>query len=125
MKIHRPLVLLALLPALALVVNPVAATETRIALPAEQTEANLPVRITGMARGDVWSMLGEPSARLTPDIWIYFDYKSSLAADVTRGLDTLVVGFVADRVRGAKLTDRATMLRLLARAGRLPVVAAN
>src|SRR4051812_43233570 len=61
-----------------------------------------PVRIIGLSRGDTWSMLGDPSARLTRDVWIYFDYKSSVAEDNRRGLDTLVIVFIADRVSGVK-----------------------
>jgi hypothetical protein len=117
MKIRRTFVFLALLPALALVVNPAAASELRVAYPAENSGVSLPVRAVGMARGDLWSMLGEPSARVTRDIWIYFDYQSTIAADNARGFDTLVIVFADDRVRGLKLTDRKTALALLNRFG--------
>lgn len=71
------------------------------------------VRMTGLSRGDLWSLLGEPSTRLTPDVWVYWNYRSTNPSANARGFDTLVVTFKSDRVEAVKLTTEHTIRSLL------------
>lgn len=80
----------------------------------------------GTPRGQVLKVLGEPSARLGANVWVYFHFRAD-DPTVDPKLDTLVLAFERDKVIGLRLSDDATMRRIVAqRAPKLagPVVAA-
>ena len=89
----------------------------------------------GMDRETVRTMLGEPSAQLSADVWVYFDFKVAKAVITHPGTgpvgnrNSLVVGFSHDRVSVIRACDSAPVRALLAAQGgkkpAAPVIAAK
>jgi hypothetical protein len=60
----------------------------------------------------VETMKGEPDEKLTPDIWVYWDFQSGIVG--AGKFDTLVVFFGRDRVVKYRLVERKAVRALLA-----------
>lgn len=60
----------------------------------------------------VTAMQGQPDARLSPDIWVYWRFRSAI--DGAQKFDTLVVFFSRDRVTKYRLVERQPIVALLA-----------
>src|SRR5262245_36900499 len=63
--------------------------------------------VAGSSEAEVLQMLGLPSERPTPDLWIYWKYYSPEQARDSGGNDTLVVAFAQGKVSGMKLVSAA------------------
>ena len=83
-----------------------------------------PVATTGQSREGVVYNLGEPTEKLSANLWIYSDFKVAGKKPANRA-DTLIVVFKDDRVSVLRLTDgaqvRAAITKL--RAAKSPSVA--
>jgi hypothetical protein len=77
----------------------------------------------GMKREAACNLLGAPSAELSPDLWVYFDFNPvnprfrGIATDHFRvdQFDTVVVGFANDRVVLIRLCHSKPVHDLIAR----------
>jgi hypothetical protein len=80
----------------------------------------------GLERESVILMLGQPSAKLSPDIWVYFDFRpvdpreSSVYIERPQTVDTALVIFESDRVVHIRLCDSKPVRAFLARLERKP-----
>lgn len=89
----------------------------------------------GMNRETVRAMLGAPSAWLSPDVWVYFDFQARRPAALRVNIanpenhDTLVVAFTKDRVALIRLCDGGPVRGFLAQQGKgkraAPAIAAK
>ncbi len=70
--------------------------------------------IVGLEESEVLQALGRPAERLTPEIWIYWQYYPPEKAVETGGNDTLVVTFARGRVSGMKLVASDVLKKHLA-----------
>ena len=61
----------------------------------------------------VLQALGEPGAKLSPEVWVYWDFQSA-QPNRTEGLDTLVLEFRNDRLFALKLVNGGTVRRFIA-----------
>jgi hypothetical protein len=52
----------------------------------------------GDSRGAVRQAIGVPPARFSPDVWVYWNYRTNHPRVNQRGFDTLLVIFKGDRV---------------------------
>ncbi len=74
----------------------------------------------GMNRETVRNMFGAPSAKLSPDVWVYFDFQARRPVELRVNVanpenrDTLVVAFTKDRVTLIRLCDSAPVRAFLA-----------
>ena len=73
----------------------------------------------GDAKDFVIDTLGVPHARLSADIWVYWDYKSTDGSVNRRGYDTLLITFTDDCVSSLKLVNGEPVRKRLA-AGKRP-----
>lgn len=66
----------------------------------------------GMTPEEVQSaMLGKPDTRLTPEIWVYWHFRSGIVG--AEKFDTLVVTFSRGRVTQYRLVERQAVLALM------------
>ena len=64
------------------------------------------IRITpGTARSTVERMMGTPFREISPDVWIYHNYRADLDLANEQRCDTLVVTFAHDRIVDLKLVN--------------------
>jgi hypothetical protein len=75
----------------------------------------------GMDRDTVRGMLGEPSAQLSADVWVYFDFKVGKAvvsnlrsSGPAENQNTLIVGFKYDRANVIRACDSAPVRAFIA-----------
>jgi hypothetical protein len=105
--------------------NPVA---THVLQPNPRPEIELPVNlatgdydptlehgVAGLSETEALRMLGRPTERLTPELWIYWKYYSPEQARDSGGCDTLVVAFARGKVIGMKLVSAADLRARLER----------
>lgn len=70
----------------------------------------------GLTPDEVWiSMKGKPDVTLTPEIWVYWDFRGGGGR-----FDTLVVTFARGQVRQFRLVERKAMLALIEQLRRIP-----
>ena len=91
------LALLPFPPAFAAQPSATAALDGMVALPTGAALAQ------GMSRESVVSAMGTPDHQLSPDVWVYWDFKAKKLPG-SEGYDTLVVRFSDDRVTLLRLT---------------------
>ncbi|MEO7411742.1 MAG: hypothetical protein ABIZ81_00165 [Opitutaceae bacterium] len=114
MKIHsivRSFVLSAALlaPAFAIQPSPLAVSEALVPLNSN------PVVSKGMSRETVDFMLGKPDARLSADVWVYWNFKAKGVPGGDAG-DTLIVKFTDDRVTLLRLSRSEPVRAFIAQA---------
>jgi hypothetical protein len=68
----------------------------------------------GASRALIASKIGLPADRLSPDIWVYWNFQTTDETVNRRGYDTLLVTFVEDRAVGFKLVSAEPVKRRLA-----------
>jgi hypothetical protein len=98
----------SLLPSLVLAVTLVASAFA--AVPFRSFELALP---PGSSPDVVRKALGEPSATMGPELWVYFQFAKSPNAS-NPAYDTLVIAFEQKRVIAVKVTDGRVVRQLLA-----------
>jgi len=104
--------LLIVLPgALALSLAPCGAEIPPVVAAAEATEfLEISARYgLGTTRGVVLLALGSPSVELSPNVWVYQNYRPSDPAPRRQGFDTLVMVFEEDRVARLRLVNGKTL----------------
>ena len=90
---------------------PLLATEKRSQRPiitahsATSTALENPLLRIGASRDDVIHWLGEPSDTLSPDIWIYRNYRTNQPGLNACGFDTLLLTFANSRVSTMRIVD--------------------
>jgi hypothetical protein len=67
----------------------------------------------GMSPGELTATLGEPSARLAPNVWVYWDFKPVNVPDRVK-YDALVVVLSNDRVSRLRLCPSAPVRAFIA-----------
>lgn len=79
-----------------------------------------------MDRETVTHMLGAPSAKLSDDVWVYFDFTASNPArsdgrnEAAAPCDTLVIGFAKDRIVLIRACESQPVRALLAQLAKSP-----
>jgi hypothetical protein len=68
----------------------------------------------GMSPGELTAMLGAPSAKLAPNVWVYLDFTPVNAPDRAK-YDALVVVLTNDRVSRLRLCPSAPVRAFIAR----------
>lgn len=103
-----------------------AASQPALAAPDDEFPNDILIRLTarpyvelGMTRDGVRDMFGAPTATLSADAWIYFDFHGfdsrGASFSAAPGRDTLVIVFSRDRVSRLRLCDSRPVRALLAR----------
>lgn len=68
----------------------------------------------GTVRRDVESLIGAPGDRLSRDVWVYWNFKTTDEDTNRRGYDTLLITFVDDRVVNLKVVSSGPVKQFLA-----------
>jgi hypothetical protein len=84
-------------------------------LAATESDPAFEQAVVGSSEPEVLQILGRPSERLTPDLWIYWKYYSPERARDSGGRDTVVVAFAHGKVIGMKLVTTADLQARLER----------
>lgn len=85
----------------------------------------------GMNRETVREMFGAPSAQLSSDVWVYFDFQARRPVELRINVanpenrDTLVIAFTKDRVTLIRLCDRGPVGAFLAQQAKSKTAATN
>jgi outer membrane protein assembly factor BamE (lipoprotein component of BamABCDE complex) len=79
----------------------------------------------GSTRDAVRRLMGNPHQRPTPDVWLYWNYRSDADRPNQQGCGTLIVTFSGDKVSDLKLANRRAvgLITSSARAQRSVLVA--
>jgi len=93
-----------------------AETDSVVASSAAQAAFTEPRFGRGAPVFDVLESLGEPSVRLTSNLWIYWNHQTNRAELNARGLDTLVIAFSHGRVQAMKMVPHQSLEVYVARA---------
>jgi hypothetical protein len=131
MKTSHTLRLLALAVALAPCALPAARAESKnpvvgfVSYSSSFEAFFNPRLLRGAKVSEVLLTLGEPDARVLPDLWVYWNCQTNRDDLNARGLDTLVVAFAEGRVNALKIVPHASLEPYLARVtpGRDPALA--
>jgi hypothetical protein len=109
MKSSSVLILAAALSASALL--PLSAAEKntrpigyRVNMLTLASDGYLPIA-SGTARSTVERKMGSPFREISPDVWLYHNYRADLDLANEQGCDTLVVTFAHDRIVDLKLVN--------------------
>ena len=62
-----------------------------------------PTIAKGMSRETVIFMLGIPGAKISPEVWVYWEFKMA-GVPGSDSCDAIVIGFIGDRVNYLRLT---------------------
>ena len=68
------------------------------------SDGYLPIA-SGTARSTVERKMGSPFREISPDVWLYHNYRADLDLANEQGCDTLVVTFAHDRIVDLKLVN--------------------